>query len=243
MTWHAVIPRLSGGPSVYAIDLPGHGEAPLGDGFDLEDAARRIGAVVDWAALDGPVALVGFSMGGAACLTGFSLGLLDGVDRYLAVATADRFAVPAVSLKLWAARIFGAGDRSPFILRDTWRRARISKREMVAWIFRHRPSRRVLNQSAAALTHFDLSNAPLTLPARSAWIVAEADDVIPLEEQLASAERHRIPVIHLDASHAVTLEHPVDLARLLMIKPRRRSIERHRPATHSLSEREFQTEY
>lgn len=219
VTWHAVIPQLAGGPTVYAIDLPGHGEAPLRNRFDFEDAARRIGVVVNHAALDGPVALVGFSMGGAASLTGFSLGVLDRVDRYVAVATADRFAAPTVSLRLWAARIFGAGDRSPFILRDTWKRARISQREMVAWIFRNRPSRKVLNQSAAALTRFDLSDAPLNLPPRCEWIVADADGVLPVDEQLASAERHSVPVTHLDASHAVALEHPIDLARLLLTRP------------------------
>lgn len=219
VTWHAVIPELASGPTVYAIDLPGHGVAPLGEGFDLEDAARRIALVVDRAALQGPVALVGFSMGGAACLTGFALGLLNGVDRYVAVATADRFAAPTVSLKLWAARIFGAGDRSPFVLRDAWKRARISKREMVAWIFRNRPSRRVLNQSAAALTRFDLSEVPMKLPGRTEWVVADADGVLPVEEQLASARRHGVSVRRIDSTHAVALEHPIDLARLLLTQP------------------------
>ena len=216
VTWHAVIPHLAGGPSIYAIDLPGHGEAPLGTGFRLEDAARRIAAVVDQAAETGPVALVGFSMGGAASLTGFSMGIMGSVDRYVAVATADRFAVPSLTMKLWAARIFGAGDRSPFILQETWRRSRVSKEEMVAWIFRNRPSRTVLNQSAVALMRFDLSDTDLRLPDGSEWIVAGADTVIPVAEQIESARRHGLPITELDASHAITLEHPADLARLIM---------------------------
>lgn len=215
VTWHAVIPHLAGGPSVYALDLPGHGEAPIGRGFHLDDAAWHVAAVVDRAASLGPVALVGFSMGGAASLTGFSMGILDSVDRYVAVATADRFAAPSLTMKLWAARIFGAGDRSPFILQETWRRARVTKREMVAWIFRHRPSRRVLNQSAVALMRFDLSTADIRLPEGSEWIVAGADTVIPVAKQIDSANRHGLPITELDASHAVTLEHPAELARLL----------------------------
>jgi pimeloyl-ACP methyl ester carboxylesterase len=215
VTWHAVIPHLAGGPDIYAVDLPGHGEAPLGRGFTLGEAARHVAVVVDHAAALGPVALVGFSMGGAASLTGFSMGILDSVDRYVAVATADRFAAPSLTMKLWAARIFGAGDRSPFILQETWRRARVSKREMVAWIFRNRPSRKVLNQSAVALMRFDLSEADIRLPEMSEWIVAGADTVIPVAEQIESANRHGLPITELDASHAITLEHPTDLARLL----------------------------
>lgn len=230
VTWHAVIPYLAGGPSIFAIDLPGHGEAPLGAGFHLEDAALRIATVVDRAAATGPVSLVGFSMGGAASLTGFSMGVMGSVDRYVAVATADRFAVPSLTMKLWAARIFGAGDRSPFILQETWRRTRVSKREMVAWIFRNRPGRKVLNESAVALMRFDLSDTDLHLPDGSEWIVAGADTVIPVTEQIQSARRHGIQITQLDASHAITLERPVDLARLLI--SHRKTTTDQDPASH-----------
>ena len=148
------------------------------------------------------------------------MGILGSVDRYVAVATADRFVVPSLKMKLWAARIFGAGDRSPFILRDTWRRSRLSKREMVAWIYRNRPSRKVLNQSAVALMRFDLSGADLDLPEDSEWIVARVDTVIPVAEQVESAKRQGVAIVELDSSHAITLEHPADLAQLL---PGRRS--------------------
>ena len=215
VSWHAVIPQLAGGPTIYAIDLPGHGDAPLGSGFDLEDTARRVAAVVDRAAEEGPVTLVGYSMGGAVSLTGFNMGILHNVDRYFAVATADRFAAPSLSMKLWAARIFGAGDRSPFILRDAWKRAKVTRREMVAWIYQHRPSRKVLTQSAAALARFDLSDTQVTMPESSEWIVADADTVIPIDEQLGSAERHGVPIMRIDASHAVALEHPDQMASIL----------------------------
>jgi pimeloyl-ACP methyl ester carboxylesterase len=215
VTWHAVAPELAGGPNLWIIDLPGHGQAPRDGGFELETAARKIGLLVDLAKRDGPVTLVGYSMGGAASLTGFEMGILDNVDRYIAVATADRFATPSLSVKLWAARIIGAGDRSPFILREAWKRARVSKREMVAWILQNRPHGKVLADTAAALSRFDLSDADIDLPDHTEWVVADADTVIPVEEQLSSAGRHGVPVVRLNASHAVCLEHPVDLARLL----------------------------
>ncbi len=224
VTWHAVAPELVGGPDLWIIDLPGHGRAPRDGRFDLEVAARKVGLLVDLAKRDGPVTLVGYSMGGAASLTGFGMGIMDNVDRYFAVATADRFATPSLSLKLWAARIFGAGDRSPFILRQAWKRARVSKREMVAWILQNRPHGRVLADTAAVLSRFDLSDADIDLPDDSEWIVADADDVIPVDEQLSSAERHGVPVVRLNASHAVCIEHPIDLARILRTK-RARSAE------------------
>ncbi|HEY5652046.1 MAG TPA: alpha/beta fold hydrolase [Acidimicrobiia bacterium] len=215
VTWHAVAPQLAGGPNVWIIDLPGHGRAPLEGRFDLEDAARRIALIVDLAKREGPVTLVGYSMGGAASLTGFHLGILDNVDRYFAVATADRFATPSLSVKLWAARIIGAGDRSPFILRQAWKRGKVSKREMVAWILQNRPPSKVLAETAAVLSRFDLSGALVDLPVDSEWIIADADSVIPVDEQVSSAQRHGVPVLRLNASHAVAMEHPIDLARIL----------------------------
>ena len=215
VTWHAVAPELAGGPSLWIIDLPGHGQAPRDGGFDLEDAARKIGLLVDLAKREGPVTLVGYSMGGAASLTGFNMGILDNVDRYFAVATADRFASPSLSVKLWAARIIGAGDRSPFILREAWKRSRVSRREMVAWIVQNRPHGRVLADTAAAMSRFNLSEAGVELPDDSEWIIADADTVIPVDEQLSSAERHGVPVVRLNASHAVCIEHPIDLAKIL----------------------------
>lgn len=215
VTWHAVAPQLEGGPTMWMIDLPGHGESPRDGRFDLTEAAQQIAAVVDFASMSGPVTLVGYSMGGAASMLGFYLGILDNVDRYFAVATADRFSTFSLTAKLWAARIIGAGDRSPFILRQAWKRAKVSKREMVAWILQNRPSSRVLADTAAEMCSFDLSVAEVPFPAQSEWIIADADQVISVAEQIASARRHHVPIVRLDATHAVAMEHPVDLARIL----------------------------
>ena len=215
VTWHAVAPQLEGGPTMWLIDLPGHGEAPREGKFDLTEAAHQVAAVVDVAAMAGPVTLVGYSMGGAASMLGFYLGILDNVDRYFAVATADRFSTFSLSAKLWAARIIGAGDRSPFILRQAWKRARVSKREMVSWILQNRPSSRVLSDTAAELSNFDLSVAEVPFPEQSEWIIADADTVISVAEQIASAGRHHVPIVRLDATHAVAMEHPAELARIL----------------------------
>ncbi len=54
-------------PSV-AIDLPGHG-ATLGETFTIEAALSVVDSAIRKAALDGPVLLVGHSMGGLLCLS------------------------------------------------------------------------------------------------------------------------------------------------------------------------------
>ncbi len=64
--WHHTVPQLPG-RRVIAIDVPGFGASPAaGDGFDLEAVAETI-----WKGLpaDGPVALVGHSLGAAIALT------------------------------------------------------------------------------------------------------------------------------------------------------------------------------
>ncbi|WP_407358179.1 alpha/beta hydrolase [Microbacterium sp. LTA6] len=50
-----------------ALDLPGHGST-LGETFTIEAALATVDAAVRKAALDGPVLLVGHSMGGLLCL-------------------------------------------------------------------------------------------------------------------------------------------------------------------------------
>lgn len=51
-----------------ALDLPGHG-ATLGDPFEIDGALAAVDAAVRTAALDGPVLLVGHSMGGLIALS------------------------------------------------------------------------------------------------------------------------------------------------------------------------------
>lgn len=64
--WHHVVPQLPG-RRVIAVDMPGFGASPAaGDGFDLDAVAQAI-----WKGLpaDGPVTLVGHSLGAAIALT------------------------------------------------------------------------------------------------------------------------------------------------------------------------------
>ena len=96
---------------------------------------------------------------------------------------------------------------------------------MVAWLLQNRPHGRVLADTAAVMSKFDLSADDIDLPEMSEWIVADADSVLPVEEQLSSAVRHRVPIVRLNASHAVCLEHPIDLAKILRSR-------RARPAEH-----------
>lgn len=68
--WRHVIPLL-GGRRIIAIDVPGFGDSPpAGPGFDLDDVAR---AIWDGLPTDGPVTIVGHSLGGAVALTAAAL--------------------------------------------------------------------------------------------------------------------------------------------------------------------------
>lgn len=60
-SWQPLLPRLTAGRQVAAVDAPGHGGSPQGD-VDLVDGARLIGEA------GGEAAYVGYSMGGRLAL-------------------------------------------------------------------------------------------------------------------------------------------------------------------------------
>ena len=64
--WAGVMPKLATRHSVFAIDMPGHGQAPLGTVTTLGDFADHIGEFVQ--SLDGPVVIGGHSMGAILAL-------------------------------------------------------------------------------------------------------------------------------------------------------------------------------
>ncbi len=66
--WRAQVEHLEGsGIAVSAIDLPGHG-ARMSETFTIDGAFATIDAAVQDAAPQGPVLLVGHSMGGLVCI-------------------------------------------------------------------------------------------------------------------------------------------------------------------------------
>jgi pimeloyl-ACP methyl ester carboxylesterase len=65
--WRTQVAFLEDGYACIAVDLPGHGSRMQED-FTLHEALHTIDAAVRAAAQDGPVLLVGHSMGGLLCL-------------------------------------------------------------------------------------------------------------------------------------------------------------------------------
>lgn len=64
--WAALVPQLAVRYTVYAIDMPGHGQTPLQDTRTLDDFALRIGRFVT--SLGQPTAVAGHSMGAIIAL-------------------------------------------------------------------------------------------------------------------------------------------------------------------------------
>jgi len=68
--WALVVPRLSRERCVVTLDVPGFGAAaPAGRGFRLDDVADRVHDVLRDARVNGPLDVVGHSMGAAVALT------------------------------------------------------------------------------------------------------------------------------------------------------------------------------
>lgn len=66
--WNAVAAALSSTRCVYAVDLPGHGTSDWSGRYSIETMADAIVALLGRLAADGPVDLVGHSLGGlVAC--------------------------------------------------------------------------------------------------------------------------------------------------------------------------------
>ncbi|RLB42344.1 MAG: alpha/beta hydrolase [Deltaproteobacteria bacterium] len=64
--WNAQIRPLGKEFNAVAIDLPGHGNTPKGTYTDISDYARWLGEIIE-SCCEGPVVLMGHSMGGAIC--------------------------------------------------------------------------------------------------------------------------------------------------------------------------------
>lgn len=86
-TWRNVVPVLAGRHRVVALDLPGFGASRALPGALLDGQVAAIAGVLDALDVDGPVALVGNSMGGAAALR-FALAHPERTERVVAIAPA-----------------------------------------------------------------------------------------------------------------------------------------------------------
>ena len=64
--WAAMMPLLAERYTVYALDMPGHGDSPLNGAQTLDDFVVRVVEFIT--SLDGPVAIAGHSMGAMIAL-------------------------------------------------------------------------------------------------------------------------------------------------------------------------------
>ncbi|HEX3607064.1 MAG TPA: alpha/beta fold hydrolase [Candidatus Dormibacteraeota bacterium] len=86
-TWRHVLPALAQRQRVISLDLPGFGASPALPGPLLDGQVAAVEGVLDALGVDGPVAVIGNSMGGAAALR-FALAHPDRTDRVVAIAPA-----------------------------------------------------------------------------------------------------------------------------------------------------------
>jgi pimeloyl-ACP methyl ester carboxylesterase len=86
-TWRKVLPTLAHRHRVVALDLPGFGASRSIRGALLDGQVAAIEGVLDALGVDGPVAIVGNSMGGAAALR-FALAHPGRTERVVTIAPA-----------------------------------------------------------------------------------------------------------------------------------------------------------
>jgi pimeloyl-ACP methyl ester carboxylesterase len=86
-TWRNVLPELARRHRVISLDLPGFGASAAMAGPLLDGQVAAVEGVLDALDVDGPVSVVGNSMGGAAALR-FALARPERTERVVAIAPA-----------------------------------------------------------------------------------------------------------------------------------------------------------
>lgn len=198
--------------TVVAVDLPGHGRSSLEQPFTFGLAAAAVRTAVVDAGLERPV-IVGHSMGGPVALT--LLRQRGGSDftGFVAVATSAYWVRPRPQIMVAAAPYLLA-PASPVlvgVLRAELKRSP-DQAGRIAWDYAARPTRRVLEETAAALRRFDARRwVGLDLPPAT-WLVTLQDGVIAAAHQRASARHFGARIVDLHADHPVVIRAPASVA-------------------------------
>lgn len=201
--------------TVVAVDLPGHGRSLLEGRFTFALAAEAVLTAVADAGVVRPI-LVGHSMGGPVALTTLRRAGASHFGGFVAIATSSYWVRPRHQIMV-AAAPYALAQSSPILMRAQRAETRRApdQAERIAWEYAMRPPRRVLEEAAAELRHFDARRwGNLALPP-AAWIVTLHDGVIDPADQLASALHFGIPTVDLPNDHPVVVQAPAAVAEII----------------------------
>ena len=211
--WPPTLRRLPGG-EVYALDLPGHGEAP-GPWQSTIEGYRQ--AIVEWMQALGlpPAVIVGHSMGGALALS-LALDAPEQVAGIVLVGTGARLRVHPLLLE--AAASGGMPTETLATLVSWWYSPDASPRlrELAARVLAA-TNTDVLHADFLACDGFDVMERLGTIDRPALVVVGEDDHMTPvkyarfLAENLPDARLEVIP----GAGHMVMLEQPAAVERVL----------------------------
>lgn len=211
--WPPTLRRLAGA-EVYALDLPGHGEAP-GPGQSTIAGYRQ--AIVSWMqALDLPPAVViGHSMGGALALA-LALDAPSRVAGIVLVGTGARLRVHPLLLEATASG--GVSTQTLSTLVAWWYSPDASPRlRMLASRGLSATNTAVLHGDFLACDGFDVMDRLASIDRPALVIVGEDDHMTPAKYARYLSER--LPISRLEiipgAGHMVMLEQPVAVERAI----------------------------
>lgn len=214
-----IVPALAAWHRVHVVDLPGHGRSPPITPFDLPALANAVDAAM--ATIDGPLTVLGWSLGGQVALQWASMKP-ERIARLILVSSTPSF----VSRDDWPdamapATLARFGDELRIAFRLTLQRflalqvhgsddGRKTLAKLRAHLFeRGEPSQATLAGAIALLTRTDLRPMLPRIRAPSLVIGGDRDALVPLAatRALADALPTATHVAIAGAAHAPFLSH------------------------------------
>jgi pimeloyl-[acyl-carrier protein] methyl ester esterase len=215
----SIVPALARTHRVHVVDLPGHGHSPSRKPFVLDALVQAIDAAT--ARIDGPLDVLGWSLGGQVALA-FAHAQPQRVRRLILVATTPSF----VERDDWphamsATTLARFGDELRVSYRLTLQRflalqvhgseeGRATLAQLRARLFeRGEPSAAVLGAALRLLHDTDLRPMLSRIASRALVVGGERDALVPIEatHALAAALPHATHVAIEGAAHAPFLSH------------------------------------